>query len=232
MIRQLIRARRRYVLLDVGTQKDLLLASGKACVRNHRRVLANVRRMMAWTRKRKIPVISISDIYPNHNSFSKDFCIEGTDGQNKIAYTLLSDRMKLDADNNTDVPRNILRQYRQIILNKRCVDPFDEPRIERLLSEVQASQFILIGAATEAAVEATALGLLQRGKNLVVVTDAIGSRDRKEAEMAVRKMKAKGAKLLETRKLAGSSHLKQVGACCCKACLGNSRKPAVHSAVN
>jgi nicotinamidase-related amidase len=124
---------------------------------------------------------------------------------------VLSNRANFPADSNTDLPADLLRQYRQVVLHKRCVDPFDEPRIERLLSEVRADNFVIIGASAEGSVKATALGLLQRGKKVSVVTDAVGLLHKREAKMAFRKMKAKGARLIETKNIAGVSHLKGVG---------------------
>jgi nicotinamidase-related amidase len=112
----------------------------------------------------------------------------------------------------------MLRRYRQIVLHKRCVDPFDEPRIDRLLSEITAGEFIVIGACAEAAVKATVLGLLQRDKRVAVMVDAVGYHDNREAKLAFRKMEAKGARLIETRRLAGMSHLRQVGVCNCETC--------------
>jgi len=164
---------------------------------------------MAFARARKIPVISISEVHPQNNS---GYCLDGTEGAQKIHYTLLGNRASFAADNNTDLPIDLLRRYRQIILHKRCVDPFDEPRIDRLLSEIRANEFVLIGACAEGAIEATALGLLQRGKKVSVVVDAIGAQDKQKAKHALRKIAAKGARLIETKKLAGVSHLKLVGA--------------------
>ncbi len=228
MIWQLLRIRRSYILIDINTQRDFFLAEGNACIRNHRRVLANVRRMMAWARARNIRTISTCEVYPNHNGICPGgYCIDGTEGQKKISYTLLSNPASFPADGSTDLPIDILRRHRQIILNKRCVDPFDEPRIERLLTEVHADNFVLIGACAEGAVKATALGLLQRGKRVSVVVDAVGSLDKREAKLALRKMDAKGAKLIETKKLAGVSHLRQVGICDCEICQGQTRKTLV-----
>jgi len=224
MIRQLVRARRKQILIDVSTQKDFFLAEGIACVRNHRRVLANIRRVMAWVRAKNIRIISTCDVYPNNNGGDINYCIDGTEGQKKIRYTLVGNRMSFAADGNTDLPIDVLRRYRQIILHKRCVDPFEEPRIERLLSEVRANEFVLIGASAEGAVEAAALGLLQRGKKVTVVVDAVGTHNRREAALAFRKIEAKGAKLVETKTFAGKSHLRRVGICNCKACRGWGRK--------
>jgi nicotinamidase-related amidase len=228
MIRQLIKKRRRWILIDINTQRDFFLAGGNACIRNHRRVLANVRRMMAWARRNDVRVISTCEVYPNHNGTTGvNYCIDGTDGQKKIRYTLLSNRASFPADGSTDLPADVLRQYRQIVLHKRCVDPFDEPRIERLLSEVRADNFVLIGASAEGAVKAMALGLLQRGKKVSVVVDAVGLLNKREAKLALRKMGAKGAKLIETKKLAGASHLRRVGICGCESCQGQTGKTEV-----
>ena len=227
MIRQLFRRKRRYVLIDVDTQKDLFLADGKSCIRNHRRILGRVRRIMAWARTRNIPVISTCEVHPNNgngNGNGFDYCIDGTDGQRKICYTLLQNRINFPADGNTDLPPDLLHRYNQIIMHKRCIDPFDEPRIERLLSELRAEEFILIGASIEGAVQATALGLLQRGKKVTIVVDATGLHNKHEAKMALRKMEAKGARCVETRRIAGTSHLLRVGACNCDTCQGKTRK--------
>lgn len=198
--------------MDINTQKDFFGADGNACIRNRRRVLANVRRMMAWARRNGVRVISTCEVYPNHNGGKAiGYCIDGTEGQKKIRYTLLSGRASFPADGSTDLPTDVLREHRQIVLHKRCADPFDEPRIERLLSEVRADNFIIIGASAEGAVKATALGLLQRGKRVSVVSDAVGSTDKHEASLALRKMKAKGAKLIDTKSLAGVSRLRQAG---------------------
>jgi len=233
MILSLVKTRRKQILVDIDTQKDFLLAQGKACIRNHRRVLAHIRRVMAWARTQNIPIISTAEVYPNNNGESTvDYCIDGTDGQKKIRYTLFNDRITFVADGSTDLPRDMLRRYKQIILHKRCVDPFDEPRIDRLLSEVRANEFYLVGTTLEGAVKMTALGLLQRGKQVTVVVDAVGSHSKKEATLTLRKMETKGARLIDTRKLAGTSHLRLVGTCGCESCRGAARKASVGATEN
>ena len=114
MILQLVRTRRKQILIDIDTQRDFLLVSGRACIRNHRRVLANIRRVMAWARSQQVPIISTAEVYSNDNGNGEHgYCLDGTDGQKKIHYTLLKNRITLVADGNTDLPRDILRQYRQ-----------------------------------------------------------------------------------------------------------------------
>lgn len=224
MILQLPVKQRRHLLVDIDTQRDYLLAEGNACVQNHSEVLANIRRIMAWSRREQIPIISTAEVHPNNNGISAiGCCIDGTEGQKKIPYTLLNNRASFPADGFNALPADLWRSYRQVILHKRCTDPFDEPRIERLLSELKANEFVLMGAGTEDAVKATALGLLQRSKKVSIIVDALGSYNRKQAKLALRKMKAKGAKLIATEDLAGISRLSHVGVCKCKRCREKKR---------
>lgn len=211
-----IKLRRKRILVDVDTQIDSLIASGTNCIKNHRRVLMNIRRAYAWARTKNIKCVSTALSKPRRNGDS--FCITGTQGQKKVSYTLRGKRTVLEADNSTDLSRDLFTRFDQIILNKRTEDPFDEPRAERLLTELRADDFIVIGAPAEGAVTSTVLGLLQRGKRVVVLTDAIGVYDRKTAEVEMRKWQAKGAILMETKDLAGATHLKTAGVCDCKIC--------------
>jgi len=209
MILQLHQKQRWYLLIDVDTQKDFLLPTGRACVRNQAEVLANIHRVIAWARCENVSVISTAEVYPNNNGCSEiSYCLDGTEGQKKVPCTLLNDRASFPADNINSLPADVLLAYRQVILHKRCIDPFDEPRIERLLSEVEADEFILIGAGTEDAVRATAMGLLHRGKKVSIIVDALGSHNKREAKLALRKMEAKGAKLIMTKNVAGVYRLR------------------------
>lgn len=211
-----IRLRRKRVLVDIDTQKDLFLADGAACVRNHRRILMNIRRALAWARIKHIRMVSTVLCATGRNG--DKFCITGTKGQEKISYTFRNKRLEFQADGCTDLQKDIFIHHDQIILNKRCEDPFDEPRAERLLTELKADEFIVIGGLAEGAVLATVLGLLQRGKHVTVFIDAVGTHNRHQADIALRKMKAKGATLIETRIYAGATHLKTAGICNCKLC--------------
>lgn len=206
MISPMITLPRKLVIVDVDTQRHFFQYRGVVCVKNHRGVLANIRRVVAWARLKNIPMISTVQLY------------DGMDGQEKIRYTLRNRHTSLDATDCTDLPMGILEQYDQVILHKRCFDPFKEPRADRILSEFEAEEFILIGAVTEGAVKATALGLLARRKNVTVLVDATGLYNRAAARVALQHIWAKGARLIDTRALLGSSCLRMVSARYCHRC--------------
>lgn len=180
---------------------------------------------MAWARMKNIRVISTEQVYEKPDR-KHTYCIMGTDGCCKIPYTIRSNRIVFPADGCTDLPRDILKNYDQIILQKRCVNPFDEPRADRVLGELQVSEFIIIGATAEEAVKMTALGLLVRRKNVTILVDAVGTHDRVAAEIALRQTEAKGAKLADTKTLLGISCLRLVGVCDCDRCQGRTQKNA------
>ena len=230
MLLQLMRTRRKQVLIDINTQRGYLLAKGHACIRNHRRVLGHIRRIMAWTRHSGIPIISTCQVQTQTESEELDLQLD----QRKVGYTILRERaISFPAENSMDLPRDVLRKYQQVILHKRSPDPFDEPRIDRLLSELHAEEFLIIGTTAEETVQAVVLGLLQRHKPVTVISDAIGTHNPQECKIALRKMEAKGAKMVETRKIAGSSHLRFIGACGCELCQQAAMKsPLLHHHLN
>ncbi|MHC4658702.1 MAG: cysteine hydrolase family protein, partial [Planctomycetota bacterium] len=196
--------------VDVDTQKHFFKNSGVVCVQNHRRVLANILRVVKWAKLENIRVIStvqiFPSIYPYCNSRITDF-----DGQKKITYTFQRKYTSFDATDCTDLPLRILEQYNQVILHKRCFDPFEEPKADRMLSELEADEFILVGALTEGAVKATALGLLARQKNVTLLADAIGSYDRTMGEVTVRHILERGANLTDTETFLGATYLQLTG---------------------
>ena len=223
MIRPVLTLRRRRILIDVGTQQDLFTADGKSCIRNHRRVLANIRRVMAWARKDHIRVISTVQVF-NGNGRPHSCCVAGTDGVRKISYTRLNRAITFTSDGYTDFPRDIFDQFDQVIQEIRSDDPFEEPRADRMLSEVKATDFLIVGGLAETAVKYMVLGLLLRRKNVTVLTDAVGSIEKHPAEIAFRQMQAKGARLIDSKSLFGVGHLQLVGACSCDRCRGRLQK--------
>lgn len=201
--------RSKKVLVDIDTQIDLV---------NHYNglqpdtLLRHLRRIIAWARINKILVISTSlaippDISANTANSFPAICTEGTPGQNKLGYTLLPSHIFFEANSSTDLPENLSNHYQQIIFEKRGVDTFLQPRADRLLTGYTADEFIVFGTGIETAIHKTVLGLLSRGKNVTVVTDAINGETMMGCQLSLRKMAAKGALLKETAEITGESRL-------------------------
>jgi len=141
------------------------------------------------------------------------FNITGGLGLEKINCTLHNKHIRFDATDYTDLPGKILRQYDQVILYKRHFDPFEEPQADRILTESDADEFILIGAPTEGAIRATALGLLNRQKKVIVLVNATGSLNVASGKIALRHIRAKGAILADTNAFLSHSSLHLARVC-------------------
>lgn len=191
------------VLIDMCTQRDFLCESAAMPVVDRTNVLRHIRRAFAWARQRQVPIVSAIDARrPNEGTNGHPrFCLDGTEGQKKIPFTLLPNRIALEVDNSLGVPLNLLRQYRQVVFRKRSDDFLGNPKAERLLTETRVGEYVVIGVGVEHCIKALVLGLLARQKRVVVVRNACGHWDTNAADLSTRQMEAKGAKLIEAAAL-------------------------------
>ena len=199
MIMPLITLPRKRIIIDVDTQKHFFTSASSVCVRNHRRVFANILRIVNWARHQSIQILSTVQILGDESH--SPLPVTAIEGYQKMNHTRRKRCNTFMADDRTDIPGGLFEHYDQVILYKRCFDPFREPKADRILTEIKASEFILIGTPAEAAVKATALGLLARQKNVTVVTDATGPFGNESGEIALRIMQERGVRLSRTRDL-------------------------------
>ncbi|MFC1760824.1 isochorismatase family protein [Planctomycetota bacterium] len=167
---------KRPVLIDIDTQSHFFRPRGPMCIQNHRQVLTNIRKVMKWAQAKQISTFSTLQVHQSHAVFRQTrkgarLSTEkprGTLHPKHICFAS-SDRMDWSADT--------WEHYDQVIIQKRTFDPFEEPRADRILTELSTQECILIGNPVEGAVKATALGLLLRQKRVTIVSDAIGCLD-------------------------------------------------------
>ncbi len=107
-----------------------------------------------------------SDTYPPH-------CLRGTPGAQKIEETAQVDPLPLS---HVAYPPGLLaslvRGHREILLLKKSFDAFTNPNAEALLAELDPSEVILFGVATDVCNHAAVIGLLRRGRRVTFVEDA------------------------------------------------------------
>jgi len=196
---------KRRVIIDVDTQNHFFLDGGPVCVRDHKDVLDNIKKVLTWARSKHVDLISTMQVSNGSAVYANSFLAGGFSVRKPLC-TLCRHRIQLDAQDYADLPDRVLERYDQVIVHKRCHDPFAEPRADRLFTEMEADEFIIVGAPTEGAVKATALGLLVRGKQVTVVVDATGPLSQSLARKALQRIRAKGAKLVNTDTLLGGRH--------------------------
>jgi nicotinamidase/pyrazinamidase len=190
------------VFVDVDTQVDFMLPHGHLYVPGAETIIPNLERLIAFAREHGVPVISSMDAHSAQDPEFAQFpphCVKGTPGQEKIPCTLLP-RPKILPNEKQPLPdAEESSGCRQWIVEKQKFDLFTNVNAVSLLKNFGAEQFIVFGVATEYCVKAAVLGLLQMGRPVWLVTDAIRPIDAAGGEAALREMQEAGAKLVTTR---------------------------------
>jgi len=197
-----LRAKR--ILLDIETQNDFFRPGGSCYSKKSRVAARNVRALFRWAKACRMPVISTvlrvrrSQIGP---LAKVPHCLEGTEGEKKLTGTVLPRRINLGLRNTTDLPPDLLRDYQQVIIEKRSTDIFLHDRLERLVTELPPAVFVICGAGVAHGIVQAAVGLHERGFGVIVVEDAVLDLGDPLAEMAYRRMEAKGVVFAPTAEI-------------------------------
>jgi nicotinamidase/pyrazinamidase len=149
------------VFFDVDTQLDFIYPAGALAVPGAESIVENIGELTRFAASKHIQIISTMDAHseddPEFNLW-KPHCVMGTTGEQKLSCTLLA---------GADPP--------QIIFEKQEIDFFQNPRLRPLLERIKADRYIVYGVVTEYCVRSAAIGLLQTGAKVELVTDAIKS---------------------------------------------------------
>ncbi|MFH1746455.1 MAG: isochorismatase family protein [Planctomycetota bacterium] len=191
------------VFVDVCTQRDYLSPNGARLINKADIITSNMKHVMALARWTKVPMLSCVDTRrPNEvRGISNPCCVLGTLGQRKTTYTLLPNHIVVQSDNCLCVPLDLLQHYQQAILSKQHRDPFTNPKLDRLLTEIPTHRFLVFGVSLELSIKLLVLGLLLRHRRVTLIGDACGYWNPNEADMTLRQLAAKGCEIMSTREL-------------------------------
>jgi nicotinamidase/pyrazinamidase len=191
------------VFWEVDAQADFMLPGGKLYVPGAEKIIPNIKRLVDAAREGRVFLMSHACRHgPNDPEF-KTFpphCIRGTLGARIIPEGLALKFYTVANDAAIELPENFL-SYQQIVLEKQTLDVFDNPHtsviVERLGKDVEYAMF---GVVTEYCVRLAAKGLLERGRSVSLVTDAIETLNPLEERCTIEELKSLGAKTITTSK--------------------------------
>ena len=189
------------IFWEVDAQADFMLPGGKLYVPGAERLLPNIRRLTDAARQGRVFLVShgcyhIKDdpefqMFPPH-------CVKGTPGSAYVPEALAEKVVTVSNDAAAKIPRD-LSKYQQILLEKQTLDIFESRHAEELLKRLpQDAEFVVFGVVTEYCVRFAAKGLLDRGRRVSVVQDAIETLKAEDDERTVAELKALGAKFITT----------------------------------
>jgi nicotinamidase/pyrazinamidase len=191
----------RVVLWEVDTQADFMLPGGKLYVPGAEKRIPNMRKLVEAARAGKALLISSTDQHaPDDPEFQRfpPHCVRGTSGAEIVPELKARDSIHVKNSSTSAVPASV-SAAQQVIIEKQTLDVFDNPATEKLLTHLPTDcEFILFGVVTELCVRFAAKGLLDRGRRVALVTDAIEALDAKEGKNALNEVEERGARLLTT----------------------------------
>lgn len=197
---------RRIIFWDVDTQRDFMLPGGKLYVPAAEKLIPNLDRLTEQARKDRVFLVSDACVHtPDDPEFQRfpPHCVRGTTGAEIIPETVADRFLILPNRREAAVPDN-LTPYQQVILEKQTLDVFDNPLtgtvIERLKKFTDAdAEFMVFGVVTEYCVRCVAKGLLERGRRVSLVQDAIQTLKPEDGKAALAELASLGAKMIATR---------------------------------
>ena len=179
------------VFFDIDTQIDFVYPAGALYVPGAEHLIDKIASLNRHAAKTGAPLVSTMDAHRENDEEFRNWpahCVAGTVGQQKPAATLLPTRLVIPP---SDWAERI-DGFEQLILEKRHLDCFTNPNLEGLLMAFDADRYIVYGVVTEICVKLAAFGLLDRGKHVEIVEDAVGSLDRAKADAMFAEFKARG----------------------------------------
>src|ERR1700722_12305293 len=192
---------RKVVFWEVDTQKDFMLPGGKLYVPGAERLLPNIRKLTDAARQSRVFLVSHGCFHATEDPEFKTFpahCIKSTEGSAFVPEALTDKVVTVPNETSATLPKD-LAQYQQILLEKQTLDIFQSRHAAKLLSQFGDDvEFVVFGVVTEYCVRLAAKGLLDRGRRVSVVRDAIATLKAEDGERAVAELKALGARLFDT----------------------------------
>jgi nicotinamidase/pyrazinamidase len=193
------------IFWDVDTQADFMLPGGKLYVPGAEKLIPNLNRLTTAAREDRVLIIGDACVHaPNDPEFQRfpPHCVIGTPGAEIIPETRADHVLFIPNRTGAIVPQNLFI-YQQVILEKQTLDVFDNPATQIVLERAarftdRDAEIFVFGVVTEYCVRLAAKGLLDRGRRVALVRDAIETLNTEEGAKTIEELKSLGARLATT----------------------------------
>jgi len=189
------------IFWEVDPQADFMLPGGNLYVPGAARLLPNFRKLTDAARQGRVFLVSHGCYHtPNDPEFKifPPHCIKGTSGSAFVPEALTDKVLTIANEPAVEIPHD-LSPYQQILLEKQTLDIFESCHAEELLKRFGNDvEFVVFGVVTEYCVRFAAKGLLDRGRRVSVVHDAIETLKAEEGNRTLDELRALGSRFLST----------------------------------
>ena len=189
------------VFWEVDVQADFMLPGGKLYVPGAEKLLPNIRRLTDAARKGKVFLVSHGCFHTKDDPEFKVFpphCMRGTPGADLVPEALAERVFRVPNTESAKLPDE-LNKFQQVLLEKQTLDVFESRHAAALLDRLGSKpEFVVFGVVTEYCVRLAAKGLLQRGRRVSLVEDAIETLKPEDGGRAISELRGQGAKMITT----------------------------------
>jgi len=190
-----------FIFWEVDVQRDFVLPGGHLYVPGAEKLLPNIRRLTDAARQGKVFLVSHGDFHPPNDPEFKIFpphCVKGTFGSELVPEALTEKVVRVPNDADAKLPED-LSAYQQILLEKQTLSIFETRHADALVQRLgNHAEFVVFGVVTEYCVSFAAKGLLERGRRVAVVQDAIETLKQEDGQKTVAELESLGARLTTT----------------------------------
>jgi nicotinamidase/pyrazinamidase len=178
-----------------------MLPGGKLYVPGAERLLPNIRRLTDAARQGRVFLVSHGCYHtkddPEFQTFTPH-CIKGTEGAAFVPEALTDKVVTVPNEATATLPRDFAH-CQQILLEKQTLDIFQSRHVGKLVERFSEDiEFVVFGVVTEYCVRFAAKGLLDRGRRVSVVQDAIETLKAEDGERTVAELQGMGARFFNT----------------------------------
>jgi nicotinamidase/pyrazinamidase len=189
------------VFWEVDTQADFMMPGGALYVPGAEKLLPNIRRLTDAARQGKVFLVSHGCYHAKNDPEFQIFpphCIKGNPGSAFVPEALTEKVVTVPNEPQASLPQN-LTDYQQVLLEKQTLDIFQSLHAEELVKRFDSKvEFMVFGVVTEYCVAFAAKGLLQRGRRVSIVQDAIKTLQPEAGGRMTRELQTLGAKFITT----------------------------------
>jgi nicotinamidase/pyrazinamidase len=190
-----------FIFWEVDVQRDFMLPGGHLYVPGAEKLLPNIRRLTDAARQDLVFLVSHGCFHTPNDPEFKIFplhCMKGTTGSELVPEALADKVARVTNDESAKIPED-LAQYQQILLEKQTLNIFESRHADELVKRLGTeAEFVVFGVVTEYCVGYAAKGLIERGRKVAVVQDAIETLKKEDGEKTIADFKRLGARLTTT----------------------------------
>jgi nicotinamidase/pyrazinamidase len=192
---------RNLIFWEVDVQADFMLPNGKLYVPGAEKLLPNIRRLTDAARQDRVFLVSHGCYHPQDDPEFAIFpphCLKGTPGAMLVPEALTERVITVPNEATSTLPEDF-SHYQQIVLEKQTLDIFTSTHAHELVKRLGPNvEFVVFGVVTEFCVGLAAKGLIDRGRRVSVVRDAIETLNSEDGNRTIAELQELGATFITT----------------------------------